>query len=74
MANLQFASSIDTNDAASEEECEDQERESRSSRSKIDSSKCFFCKEIDRIDNRLDLHSLPDHQEARCGLSTTVLR
>ena len=37
--NLQFASSIDTNDAASEEECEDQERESRSSRSKIDWSK-----------------------------------
>ena len=42
--NLQFASSIDTNDAASEEECEDQDRESRSSRSKIDWSKCFFCK------------------------------
>ena len=71
MANLQFAASIDMNDAASEEECEDQERESRSSRSKIDSSKCFFCKESDRIDNRLDLHSLPDHQEARCGLSKT---
>ena len=34
--NIQFASSIDTNDAASEEECEDQERASRSSRSKID--------------------------------------
>ena len=30
--NIQFASSIDTNDAASEEECEDQERASRSSR------------------------------------------
>ena len=42
--NIQFASSIDTNDAASEEECEDQERASRSSRSKIDWSKCFFCK------------------------------
>jgi len=27
--NIQLASSIDTNDAASEEECEDQERASR---------------------------------------------
>lgn len=41
--NIQFASSIDTNDAVSEE-CEDQERERRSSRSKIDWSKCLFCK------------------------------
>lgn len=41
--NIQFASSIDMNDAASEEECEDQERAGRSSRSKIDWSKCFFC-------------------------------
>ena len=42
--NIQFASSLDTNDAASEEECEHQERASRSSRSKIDWSKCFFAK------------------------------
>ena len=42
--NIQFASSIDTSDAASEEDCEDQERASTSSRSKTDWSKCFFCK------------------------------
>ena len=66
--NIQFASSIDTNDAASEEECEDQERASRSSRSKIDWSKCFFCRkktlqESDRFHKCNDLHSLLDHQE-----------
>ena len=66
--NIQFASSIDKNDAASEEECEDQERASRSSRSKIDWSKCFFLQiedlqESDRIYKRFDVHSLPDNQE-----------
>ena len=71
--NIQFASSIDTNDAASEEECEDQERASRSSRSKIDWSKCFFCKKKSyrkvTIDKRFDVHSLADHQEG-CYYST----
>ena len=65
--NIQFASSIDTNDAASEEECEDQERASRSSDQKSTGQSAFLQKEdlqeCDRIDKRFDVHSLPDHQE-----------
>ena len=49
--NIQFASSIDTNDAASEDKCEDQERASRSFRSKTDWSKCFFCKKKTELIN-----------------------
>ena len=65
--NIQFASSIDTSDAASKEECEDQQRAVHQDQKSIPQS-AFFAKkedlqESDRIDKRFDTHSLPDHQE-----------